>query len=220
MRGSNLMRNHGMNPGVVTVLGKESLQRPQELVDFYVENQITYVVYNLQYRYFLANHVKVVEQYDGFLRNTLEYISGHDLPLTVRQLQWALDTVSTNKTAVPMCAHSSTPCIYNFTGIDTDGNIYPGCTRLMDVYEGEFHKFTIGNVLTVGLQEARRSLRFLQLQETVNLHRLSCAFGCESFGQCYGGCTAHFLLADGQASEQSYCTSTRRLLSLAHEHLS
>lgn len=213
----NIMRSYNQNPCVITVLEEESLYYPKEMVDFYIENGFTHVTYNLNFKYFIENNKVITKRYDAFLKDTFEYINKHALPLRVRQFEWALDSITQRTHSIPVCFHSQLPCIYCSSGIDAFGNIYPGCTKLMEVHEDEKPAFAIGNITDVGLLDARNSIRFREIEQTINTHRLICAATCESFKHCYGGCTAQLILERKESSQRCYCTSVRSLLNLMEQ---
>lgn len=214
MKGIQLLHHCNFHPGVIAVLGKESLGFAKEIVDFFLSNNISYVSFNLQYKFFEENDFKTINSFNKFLIESHKYILGKNLPIQVRQIEWAKRSFTNKWELAIQCSHLATPCIYNYFGIDVNGNIFPGCTRIIDIFENGTPKFLIGNVITDDFKSAQNSLSFRRIEGIVRQHRLRCASTCDDFKYCYGGCTSQIIQTKETGFFSGYCANVKSMLNI------
>lgn len=214
IKGIQLLHHCHFHPGVIAVLGKESLGYAKEIIDFFLYNNIGYVSFNLQYKFFEENDFQTINSFNNFLSESHKYILDNNLPIQVRQIEWAKGSFTNKWELATQCSHLATPCIYNFFGIDVNGNIFPGCTRLIDIFENGTPKFLIGNVMSDDFGSAQRSPTFRKIEGIVRQHRIKCALTCDDFKYCYGGCTSQTIQSKKIGFFSGYCVNVKSILDI------
>ncbi len=213
MAGIRLLRQHGVDFHVITVLSQDSLDDPDGLVDFYVGEGIDQVCFNVEesegdHRSGLFAEPDLRRRFGDFLgrfwrrarqRGQLSFIREIDamLPRVLRP-----DEVSmANEQVVP----------FGMLNVAYNGDVSSFSPELLGLKNAEYDDFIIGNVHTHSLGDMRTSATMRLMARDIARGVESCRQNCEYFSVCGGGAPINKLSENGSfASDRTkFCELTQ-----------
>lgn len=187
MRGIQALRQEGLPFSVISVLTRESLRHADALVDFYLENGIHEVGFNMEETEGVHQHSSLGEQgsealYRAFLERVWDRVADCDGALRIREFD-ALYAFALSGSRVrdsdlnrPMATVS----------VDHQGNFSTFDPELLSV-ETSYGVFSLGHVLHDSLEAACHTAKFQRIWADMQAGLEICRGGCSYFGVCGGG---------------------------------
>jgi uncharacterized protein len=168
--GIRCLQEHGIPLHVITVLTADSLAYPDELFDFYLENGITEVAFNVEEiegpntTSSLLGH-QVQERFRRFLSRFLDLALSADPPLLVREFE----TSATLLLGVPRVGRTRTQenKPWAIVNVDCEGNFSTYSPELLGVSSPTHGGFTLGNVVTDSRETVQESARFRRMEDEI-----------------------------------------------------
>lgn len=190
--GLRLLRDARIPLQVLTVLTLDSLQRPEELYDFYISEGIDRVAFNIE-EIEGANTSSslsgpaAAELYEEFL-SRFATLNSNGLIKYVRELDDMVCRID-----APPDARIVNLLVEPFAIVNVkhDGDFSTFCPELLDAAAPDYCDFIIGNVHTTTFREARSSLALLNLHQSIQSGVAKCEAECEYFSVCGGGAPAN-----------------------------
>ena len=211
MRGLNLLVMNRVPFSVITVLGEDSLENAERLFDFFMENSIRSVAFNIEevtgsniQSSIQGRHVE--QRYVKFLSQFFELADKADLK--VRELKSA-------KRKILRSSHLTNQLVnpLSVLSIDCDGNFSTFCPELLTAKSDTYPAgFTIGNVAVDTIDSALQSPEFLKIHSDISAGVEQCKKNCEYFELCGGGAPSNKLFERGtfDCTETTFCRFTRK----------
>ena len=224
LAGMRMLRANGIDFGAIVVLSSGSLDRPEELFHFLVDEGVERVCLN-------------IEEVAGVHQQTS--LAGDDVYERVRVFTarfWAL-ALETEKLRVPRdmgfafasvlrpneavdtrLFHAVEP--FTTLNVDVDGNFSTFSPELLAQKSEAHGDFRFGNVARDALESTFRKPAFRRLHDEIRAGVDACANECEFYSVCGGGSPAHKLAENGSAAttETLFCRLTTQLpVELARE---
>jgi uncharacterized protein len=210
VRGMQLLHEHGVHFEVITVLTADSLDYPDELFDFYQENRIRSVGFNVEeiegpHTASSLQRTGTPERFRRFLTRFVMLARSADPPMLVREFETsAAALLATHRCGVGTRTQENKP--WAIVNVDCDGNLSTFSPELLGV-SGPSHNFTLGNVARDPLEELIASERFCQLEKEIGQGVEMCREHCSYFSFCGGGPPANKYFENGTlaSSETLFC---------------
>lgn len=214
MKGLRLLREAGIQFGIISVLCPQVLGQPDRLFDFYRHEQIRRVAFNLD-EITGANLVSSImlpgyeKQYRNFLERMWRLSAASEPRVEIRELAHARRQIlrglqsRRNQLTRPFA-------IVNF---DTDGNFSTFCPELLSCPHPSYPEgFGLGNVATHTLEEAAAGPLAAKMQHEIEKGVAQCQLECAYFDVCGGGAPSNKLFENGTfASAQTrHCSFARK----------
>jgi uncharacterized protein len=214
MRAVRLLQDHCLAFKVITVLTEKTLDDPDRLFDFYVQNGIREVGFNIEEiegacsRSSLSNE-RAEARFRKFIRRFFERAWNAPGLLKLRELESTLglllsDTSAEDEQNLPFAVL----CIAH------DGRISTFSPELLGAHHPRFRDFTFGHVATHRLCDIERSPLFNEIATEIQRGVDACKGACPYFRWCGGGAPANKLFETGRfdATETMYCRLSRQVV--------
>jgi uncharacterized protein len=189
LQGMRRLRDHGIDFHVITVLTAESLGYPDELFDFYLENGITSVGFNVEeiegpnVTSSLAGR-DMEARFRRFYSRFLDLALSADSPLQVREFQTAHGSLSHHQTPGARTQESRPFAILN---VDCEGNFSTYSPELLGLSSARHGSFAFGNVARDSLEAVLAEPRFMALDDEIRRGVELCHETCSYAPFCGGG---------------------------------
>jgi uncharacterized protein len=199
LRGMHRLRERGIGFDVITVLTAESLAYPDELFDFYVENGIASVAFNVEEiegpnRTSSLAGRDVAARFRRFLSRFLDLALSADPPLHVREFDSACGALSHRHEPGARPQESRPFAILN---VDCDGNFSTYSPELLGFSSPRHGNFALGNVARDSLEAVLAAPRFRALDDEIRRGTELCHETCRYFPFCGGGPPANKFFENG-----------------------
>jgi uncharacterized protein len=214
MRAVHLLQDHGLEFHVITVLTKRALDDPDRLFDFYVQNGIKEVGFNIEeiegarQSSSLAGD-EAEARLRKFIRRFFELVWDAPELLKVRELE---STVGLLLSGEPVRDEQNLP--FAVLSIGHDGSISTFSPELLGAHHPRFDSFAFGHVALESLSEVEQAPLFRKISSEIRQGVNACETSCRYFRWCGGGAPANKLFETGRfdATETMHCRLTRQVV--------
>jgi uncharacterized protein len=217
MAGIQQLRQHKIPFHVITVLTRESLDYPDELHAFYVENGIEHVGFNVEEiegpnEDSSLSVDDATARYRDFMSRFFDLAMTSDPPIRIREFDNMISAVLYTGEARSLSAQEATP--FAIVSVDCEGNVTTFSPELLGLPSGVYGGFGLGNVSRDGFAQVTASGRFLAMARDVNAGIAKCREGCSYFRFCGGGAPANKYFENGSfdSTETLFCRLHRKAL--------
>jgi uncharacterized protein len=214
LRGIRLLQEHDYPFHVITVLTRDSLRQPRRLFDFYVENRIGHVAFN-------------VEEIEGV--HATSSLSGHDADRDVRAFyETIIDLIETQNAKIevrefvgafqaianPTSVHYGNPLAepLRTLSIGVDGEVSTFAPELLGYASGRYGELVFGNINDDEIADILHNPKFIAVNEEVARGQERCRTSCQYFSICLGGSPANKLFENGafDSTETLFCRLSKK----------
>jgi uncharacterized protein len=213
LEGIRMLRREKVPFHVISVLTTQSLQAPQEMLDFYLAEGIEDVCFNVEesegshvsglfaatdpqslFRSFLERFWKLARQ-DGRIRLIRE-IDGM-LPRVFRPNDEQLKNIQTEP--------------FGMLNMDCQGNVSSFSPELLGLKNARYGDFLIGNIHSDSLEQMRSSTAMRAMARDIAAGVEVCRRECEYFSTCGGGAPVNKLAENGtfESARTAFCALTQ-----------
>lgn len=214
LNGMRKLQDHGIDFSVITVLTYDALEFPDELLDFYTEQRITRVGFNIEELEGANLHSSLgvgdsEQRFRRFLKRLIRLSHQRGWPVHFRELEQFLallirrETVGANQQTDPMriltVAWNGTTGTFSPELLGTTASGYPP-------------GFAIGNLDKQDISDMAVAEPFLALAGDVAAGVDRCRSECSYFNYCGGGAPANKVFENGTlaSSETMFCRLMRK----------
>ena len=212
--GIRLLRQQEVPFHVISVLSAESMAAPREMFDFYVEEGIERVCFNVEESE--GDHVSesfreagVETTYYRFLSEFWRLSAATPGKITfIREIEHAIQQVI-RPADVPFRNQLVEP--FAVTSVDWAGNISTFSPELLGLKNPAYEDFLLGNINRDLLVDLPRRPNFASMLADIQIGVEMCRERCEYFSVCGGGEPVNKLAENGSfaSSETTYCRMTK-----------
>jgi uncharacterized protein len=212
--GIRLLRRHQLPYHVISVLSAASMAAPHEMFDFYVEEGIERVCFNVEESE--GDHVSesfreagVEEAYYRFLDEFWRLSAAAPGKITfIREIEHAIQQVIRPADA-PF--HNQLVEPFAITSMDWAGNVSTFSPELLGLKNSAYQDFILGNINRDLLVDLPRRPNFTRMLADIQTGVEMCRKRCEYFSVCGGGEPVNKLAENGSlaSSETTYCRLTK-----------
>jgi uncharacterized protein len=214
MRGLNLLKENNFPFHVITVLTRESLRSAARLFEFYLENGITQVAFNVEeiegiHKNSSLQSADVELQMRAFLKDFLVLTTKHEPRISVREFDGALQAIVSrssedygNPMAEPM----------RFISVGVNGELSTFSPELLGYADVHNTKFVFGNIHENELAEMLEHPAFLRVSAEIESGVRACHDNCDYFQICRGGVPGNKLFENGSfaTTETMFCRLSKK----------
>jgi uncharacterized protein len=214
MRGMRVLQDNSFPFHVITVLTRESLGLAPQLFEFYAENGITQIAFNIEeiegdHRSSSMQSGAVDLEIRRFFRQFLEFAELHPGKLEVREFVGALHGI-----ANPASSEYGNPMAepLRTVSIGVTGEISTFSPELLG-YGSERHgMFVFGNIHEHDLADVLRDPQFQLVNTEIQRGLARCRQTCEYFDVCLGGSPANKIFENGtfDSAETLFCRLAKK----------
>jgi uncharacterized protein len=212
--GIRLLRRHDVPFHVISVLSMDSMLAPHEMFNFYVDEGIQHVCFNVEEsegdyvsQSFADRDVETA--YYRFLSEFWLLLGKAPSTIAfVREIEHALQQVIRPKDA-PFTNQLVEP--FAITSMDWAGNISTFSPELLGMRNKEYEDFLLGNINHDKLVDLPERANFLKMLNDIETGIAMCRASCEYFSVCGGGEPVNKLAENGTfaSTETTYCRVTK-----------
>ena len=214
LRGIGRLHDSGIDFHAICVLTRESLEYPDEIFDFFADNDIGQIGFNIE-EIEGANHNSTLAGADTemllrrFLRRFLDLMKQYPGVVEVREFDDAMSSIAADKEAATY-NHQVVP--FGIVSVDADGNISTFSPELLGQPSDEYEGFVFGNVRHGGLGSLANNAAFQKTRREIDAGISWCRETCDYFGVCGGGAPANKFFEHGgfDGTETMYCRLTKK----------
>ena len=212
--GIRLLRRHDVPFHVISVLSMDSMLAPREMFDFYVDEGIQHVCFNVEesegdYVSQSFANSDVEAAYYRFLSEFWLLLGKAPGTIAfVREIEHALQQVIRPKDA-PFTNQLVEP--FAITSMDWAGNISTFSPELLGMKNKEYQDFLLGNINHDKLVDLPERANFSKMLNDIETGIAMCRASCEYFSVCGGGEPVNKLAENGTfaSTETTYCRVTK-----------
>ena len=212
--GIRMLRRHNVPFHVISVLSPASMAAPREMFDFYVEEEIERVCFNVEESE--GDHVSqsfangdIETAYYRFLGEFWRLSAAAPGKITfVREIETALHQVIRPEEA---SFRNQLVEPFAITSMDCIGNIATFSPELLGLKNPTYDDFVLGNINRDRLTALADSPVLARMLADINAGVAMCREQCEYFSVCGGGEPVNKLAENGSfaSSETAYCRVTK-----------
>ncbi len=219
LRGISKLRAHEIPFHAITVLTHAALEFPDELHEFYEDNGIGRVGFNVEE--IEGGHTKssllakdTEKKYRAFMRRFLELVDEHRGQPVVREADMAFGLIQTARGPEDAAMRDQQNAPWTIVSVGVDGGFTTFSPELIGIESIDYGDFMIGNVLRDSFEDAAQSPRFTKLEADIHAGVEACRASCEYFDYCGGGAPANKYFENGsmRSTETLYCRLTKKAL--------
>jgi uncharacterized protein len=210
LHGIRLLREHGVPFYVITVLTAESLLYPDELFDFYQEQQIPTVAFNVEeiegpHTTSSLLGVEMRERFRRFFSRFMDLALAADPPLAVREFDTSVCALRGPRYTQGSRTQENRP--WAIVNVDCEGNFSTFSPELLGISSPRHGSFALGNVACDSLESVIALERFQALEKEIRRGVERCQQSCPYFAFCGGGPPANKFFETGTfaATETLFC---------------
>jgi uncharacterized protein len=210
LRGIRLLREHEVPFYVISVLTAESLLYPDELFDFYQEQQIPTVAFNVEeiegpHTTSSLLGTEMRECFRRFFNRFMDLALAADPPLAVREFDTSARALCGSRYGPGSRTQENKP--WAIVNVDCEGNFSTYSPELLGMSSPRHGSFALGHVARDSLESVIALERFQQLEQEIRQGVERCQQTCPYFAFCGGGPPANkfFELGTFAATETLFC---------------
>jgi uncharacterized protein len=211
--GIRLLRSEHVPFHVISVLTDQSLDAPEEMLDFYRTEGIEDVCFNVEESE--GEHVSGLfasampkERFHSFLRHFWREARRDARIRFVREIDGIILRVFRPQNDELKNVQVEPFAMLN---VDCHGNVSSFSPELLGLKNSAYNDFIIGNVRTHSLEEMRSSAAMQAMSRDIHAGVTRCRESCEYFSVCGGGAPINKLSENGSFDSErtSFCTLTQ-----------
>ena len=195
MRGISVLRAHGYNPPAICVLTPRSLDQPDAIYEFFLENRFPSVGFNVEEsegvytrsRHLDASQSDVRWAYFRFMRRIWQRRLKDGNRLRVREFERELAMIEDIRRDPTFVATPDEVRLFANITIRRDGSISTFAPELASTPSVEYGDFTVGNVLNDTPLTVRAGTAVARLQRDIQAGRDACKATCPYYPLCGAG---------------------------------
>ena len=216
MRGLRYLQKNQIPYNIIAVLTEDSLNYPDEIFNFFVENEIYDIAFNMEetegvnQSSSLTNHKAIEDKYRKFIERFWQLTTSSSYPFQVREFDTLISLIYTGD----RLKNTDMNKPFVIVNVDYQGNFSTFDPELLSVETKEYGKFVLGNVLTDSLESICNTPKFSNITQDINAGIKLCADSCSYFGICGGGAGSNKFWENGSfnSSETQACRYRIKIL--------
>jgi uncharacterized protein len=200
--GMQLLRARDIPFHVISVLSLASLEHPDEMFDFYKQEAIERVCFNIEENQSFHTTSELVgsPKFDDLLRNFMsrffELCILHGTEMSVREFNHALRAI--REYGQPHRSHQNEP--FGIISVDWQGNLSTFSPELLSATHPTYGSFVLGNLLKDDFATIAKRVDDCKVYADIKAGRRKCRTECEYYNVCGGGAPANKIYENGSAN--------------------
>ena len=193
MRGIRWLQRRGVPFNAIAVLTADGLDHADALYDFFAENGIAEVGFNMEetegenQRSSLDRRLEAASDLEARYRRFLERFWQRTMREPGRVNLREFDGITSLACSNQRLSRTDMNTPFVIVNVDARGEVSSFDPELLAVQTERFGNFVFGNVLHDRLEDLARSAKFQAVQAEIEAGVQACRHSCEYFGLCGGG---------------------------------
>ncbi len=188
MRGIAHLQKNGIECSAIAVLTEDSLDYPDEIFHFFVENGLMNVGFNMEEtegenQLSSLDRTGIEDRYRAFIQRFWELVAQTNGEFKLREFEAICNSIYCD-TRLEYTDMNKPFVIVN---IDSKGNFSTFDPELLGVNTDRYGQFVLGNVLQDTFESVCQSDKFQHMYQDMAAGVELCRQGCQYFGLCGGG---------------------------------
>lgn len=210
--GMRKLQSAGIPFHVISVLTVESMTKPEQMLDFYVENGIKYVCFNVEESEgaHVSNFVKTQADalYREFFERFIDLSIQRQSSLLVREVEASMRSIQGLGSLVKNVQAEP----FGIVSVDCDGNVSTFSPELLGLIHERYGTFNFGNLHYDDFGQIEQRVNQSQLAQEIAKGVQACEASCEYYNLCGGGAPANKIYENGSAAttETVHCRTLMR----------
>ncbi|ERN40437.1 arylsulfatase regulator (Fe-S oxidoreductase) [Rubidibacter lacunae KORDI 51-2] len=216
MRGIRYLQEHEVDWNVIAVITEDSLDYPEELFHFFVENGIMDVGFNMEETEgvnqcsSLQKH-EIEDRYRAFIDRFWDLTTQTNGEFKLREFESICSLIYYDERLVNTDMNNP----FAIVSVDRLGNFSTFDPELLSVKTQPYGDFVLGNVLTDTLESVCTTQKFQQIYRDMKSGVGRCRQTCEYFGICGGGAGSNKFWENGSFDSTETRACKLRIQSIA-----
>jgi uncharacterized protein len=189
LRGIKYLQQYDIPTSVIAVITENTLDYPDEMFNFFWENDITDIGFNMEetegihQQTSLQRDPAIEERYRAFMQRFWQLVATTNGKMQVREFETICSFIYTGD------RQQNTDMNYPFSIISIDhlGNFATFDPELLSVKTEKYGDFVLGNVLTDSFESVCHTAKFQSIYQDMRAGVKQCQATCQYFGVCGGG---------------------------------
>ena len=214
MGGISLLQKNNIDFGVIAVLTEKSLDYPDEIFNFFRENRIRDVGFNVEeiegiHRFSSLQKADVEKRYRHFMQRLYELVKETKGNFRVREFEDARRLICSEGKEIK---GQGTP--FSIINIAYNGNFSTFSPELLSMESSTYGDFIIGNILHDNFESVVKTDKFQRINRDIQAGVKSCQKTCQYFSVCGGGAPSNKYFENGsfRTTETLYCRYTIKII--------
>ena len=208
--GIRLLRRENVPFHVISVLSKDSMDAPEELLEFYLAEGIDDICFNVEESE--GDHISDLlaagdpqSRFRGFLDRFWTLARQNPRIHFVREIDDMLPRIF-RPDGTQLLNSQVEP--FGMLNVDCHGNVSTFSPELLGYKNADYNDFIVGNINGDSLDDMRRSAPMLAMSRDIAAGVEACRRECEYFSVCGGGSPINKLTENGtfRSSRTSFCS--------------
>lgn len=217
MKGVEVLRRRQIDFHVIAVLTERSLNFPDEIFQFFLDNNIRQVGFNIEEMEGVNQTSTLMEdsvnqRIKDFFRRIYFLQKESDGILQIREFERAYQAIAQasidDEHLIPPQNDQVAP--FAIISVAYDGSISTFSPELLGMQSSAYGDFHFGNVMTGDLSDVAAGVKFQNVLKDIQTGVRLCADGCEYFSFCGGGAPSNKYFENGSfaSTETMFCRYT------------
>ncbi|MBW4551273.1 MAG: GRRM system radical SAM/SPASM domain protein [Aphanocapsa sp. GSE-SYN-MK-11-07L] len=192
MRGISYLKKNQIDFNVIAVISEASLDYADQIFNFFMENQITDVGFNVEelegvHTVSSLAQAGIDEKYRAFIERFWQLTVQSGGAFKLREFERLGSLIYTNQ----RFERRGLTNPFVMVNIDTEGNFSTFDPELLAVKTERYGDFILGNVLTDTFESVCQTEKFQTIYQDIDAGVELCRNSCEYFGVCGGGAASN-----------------------------
>jgi uncharacterized protein len=223
MRGIEFLKKHKVPFHSISVITADALDQPDEVFNFFLENEIHSVGFNIEEQEGIHqistlggnnDNVTTSAKIEKFMRRCYELQKGSEGQVRIREFDRAFQALArTEEMDKEVMSHNDQSMAFGIISIDWQGNISTFSPELLGGKSVKYGEFCFGNTMTDSLLDIKKNPGFIRIADEIQEGMKMCQDSCEYFNYCGGGAPSNKYYENGSfaSMETMYCRHTVQL---------
>ncbi len=214
MRGISLLKTNNIEFHTISVLTQKSLNYPDEIFEFFVENNIQRIGFNIEEieginQFSSLNSPEVEERYRKFMERFYTLVKSTDFSIQVREFEHIRREIIQGR---GLTVGQFTP--FAIINVDYKGDFTTYSPELLSMSSSTYGDFIIGNVLNDSFEKVVDSDKFRKMNGDVLTGIDLCRRSCQYFSLCGGGAPSNKYFENGTfcSAETMFCKYNKKVI--------
>lgn len=217
MDGIRKLQSHNVPFHVISVLTGESLDYADEMYDFYVENELWEIGFNIEeiegpHAASTLGVAGIEDRFGRFIGRFFDLVARDESATSVREFDSMVPLILGSHGGEVPLTQENAPCA--ILSIDCEGNFTSYSPELLGLKSSHYGDFAIGNVKTETLASAINGDKFRHMSSDIARGLSKCRDTCEYYAFCGGGAPVNKYFENGSfdSTETMFCRLNRKVL--------
>ncbi|MBM7846653.1 cyclophane-forming radical SAM/SPASM peptide maturase GrrM/OscB [Herpetosiphon giganteus] len=229
MYGMKILQDNSIDFSVIMVLTSFALDHPDEIYNFFVENNIKRVGFNIDEfganqhtsSYYIDGISETLQKHYKFMHRFMQLVSTRGNHLTVREFsKYASMIIRHANNNTGLVNGVATP--FDILSFDIHGNFITFSPELLGAKNPDNEDFILGNITNTTIEQTVESEKFKRMYKSIKNGVINCKNSCAYWDFCGGGSPADKFFEYGsfEVTETISCKSrVKNILDVMMDHL-